>query len=81
MLRETVGVPIKVVYVVRNPFDIISTSALYSNGKKLSTSKFDSDDLVMVSHYKSVMKRLYDDGNMKEFQDARLRDRRFNKHN
>ena len=73
ILQETVGVPFKVVYVVRNPFDIISTSALYSNGKKLSTSKFDSDDLVMVSHYKSVMKRLYDDGNMKEFQDARLR--------
>ena len=72
MLRETVGVPIKVVYVVRNPFDIISTSALYSNGKKLSTSKLDSENLVMVSHYKSVMKRLYDDGNMKEFQDARL---------
>ena len=72
ILQETVGVPIKVVYVVRNPFDIISTSVLYSNGKKLSTSKLDSDDRVMVSHYKSMMKRLYDDGNMKEFQDARL---------
>ena len=73
MLQETVGVPIKVVYVVRNPFDIISTSALYSNRKKLSTSKLDSDDRVsiMVSHYKSMMKRLHD-GNMKEFQDARL---------
>ena len=72
ILQETVGVPIKVVYVVRNPFDIISTSVLYSNGKKLSTSKLDSDDRVLVSHYKSMMKRLYDDGNMKEFQDARL---------
>ena len=72
MLQETVGVPIKVVYVVRNPFDIISTTALYSNGKKLSTSKLDSANRVMVSHYKSVMKRLHDDGNMKDFQDARL---------
>ena len=76
MLQETVGVPIKVVYVVRNPFDIISTSVLYSNAKKLSTSKLDSDDhvsiMAMVSNYKSMMKRLHDDGNMKEFQDARF---------
>ena len=82
MLQETVGVPVKAVYVIRNPFDIISTTALYSrlNEERLKLLVHGnlhdsnlSDKMLLVSDYKSMMKRLYeDDNNMKAFQDSRL---------
>ena len=33
-LLDVVGIPVRVIHVVRNPFDIISTTALYEKGKK-----------------------------------------------
>ena len=33
-LLETVNIPVRVIHVVRNPYDIISTSTLYKQGKK-----------------------------------------------
>ena len=79
MLQKSIGVPIKAVLVVRNPFDIISTTALYDNSNKLSefvnikTVNNLSEKLqrqTSVAEYKSAMKRLYESGNLKEFQDA-----------
>ena len=81
MLQKSIGVPMKAVFVVRNPFDIISTAALYDNSNKLSefvnikpvnnvSEKLQRQ--TSVAEYKSAMKRLYESGNLKEFQDARF---------
>ena len=38
-LQKTVGIPIKAIYCVRNPYDMVATNALYEKGeeKKLTT--------------------------------------------
>ena len=82
MLQKSIGVPMKAVFVVRNPFDIISTTALYDNPEKLSkiinvttsnnvfTRK--QQNAAVIAEYKSVMKRLYESGNMRKVQETRF---------
>ena len=69
MLQTTVGIPVKAVFVVRNPFDIISTTAMYYNSKNNSQGL----PPAAVTAYKSLMKYLYEAGNMKQFENNRLK--------
>ena len=39
-LRKTVGIPIKVIHCIRNPYDMLATSVLYRTGSKRSVSSF-----------------------------------------
>lgn len=41
-LKETVGIPIKVIHVVRNPYDILSTRLLYADSERGSKSKMEA---------------------------------------
>ena len=63
-LKETVGVPIKVLYGVRNPFDLVSTSALYDVGRKTRNTTQEK----FVSSFKADMGKLRNE----EFKKARF---------
>ena len=48
-LRHTVQVPIKVIHVIRNPYDIISTRLLYADGKTRKSKVHATVDMKHVS--------------------------------
>ena len=60
-LQETVGVPIKVLHGVRNPFDLVSTKALYDVGRKTRNTTQEK----FVSSFKADMSRLRNEEFMK----------------
>ena len=65
-LQKTIGIPIKVIYGVRNPYDIVATNALYKIGRQsrnITQEKY-------VSSFKDRMSRLRG----KEFMKARFDD-------
>ncbi len=80
-LRETVGVPVKTVFVVRNPYDIISTRTLYLNPEDVqkvlnSTSSTDKDGSVKripATNYKLHMKQIKESGDEQAYEDAKFR--------
>ena len=76
-LRETVGVPVKAVFVVRNPYDIISTRALYQNPEEirsvLNTSSTDEVKGIPATNYKLHMKQIKESGDEKAYEDAKFR--------
>ena len=49
-LRNTVQVPIRVIHIVRNPYDMISTRLLYADGKTRKSKVQASVDMKYVSH-------------------------------
>ena len=48
-LRHTVQVPVKVIHVVRNPYDIISTRLLYADGKTRKSKVHATVDMKHIS--------------------------------
>ena len=52
-LLKTVNVPVRVIHVVRNPFDIISTQILFAAGKDVGSTKKASD---FVAEQKALFK-------------------------
>ena len=70
-LRETVGIPIRVLHVVRNPFDMIATDALYSAGKRLRV-KTGVRQAVFVSNVKKHLGDLKAAGKLEEFKASRF---------
>jgi hypothetical protein len=67
-LLKTIGIPVKVIYCVRNPYDIVATSALYKIGRQtrsIAQEKY-------VSSFKDRMSKLQG----KEFMKARFDDER-----
>ena len=70
-LKRTVGVPVKVLHVVRNPFDMIATDALYSEGKR-QRSKTGVRQAVFVSNFKKRLGDLKAAGKLDEFKASRL---------
>ena len=68
-LQKMVGIPIKVIYCVRNPYDMVSTSALYKIGAKTRNTTQDK----YVSTFKDQMRKLHGEEFMKaRFDDERL---------
>ena len=68
-LQKTVGIPIKVIHCVRNPYDMVSTSALYMIGAKTHNITQDK----YVSLFKEQMSKLQGEEFMKaRFDDERL---------
>ena len=61
-LQKTVGIPIKVIHCVRNPYDMVSTNILYMMGHTLR------DITGFVESFKSNMSKL----NEEEFMEARF---------
>ena len=70
-LRETVGIPIQVLHVVRNPFDMIATDALYLTGKRLRV-KTGVRQAVFVSNVKKHLSDLKAAGKLEEFKASRM---------
>ena len=70
-LKRTVGIPVKVLHVVRNPFDMIATDALYSEGKR-QRSETHVRQAVFVSNFKKKLGDLKAAGRMEEFEASRL---------
>ena len=67
-LQKTVGIPIKAIYCVRNPYDMVVTSALYEKGEgtyNMTKEKY-------VSSFKHQMSELQ--GDSKKFMNARFND-------
>ena len=54
-LRHTVCVPIKVIHVIRNPYDIISTRLLYADGKTHKSKVHATVDMKHVSPHNLSM--------------------------
>ena len=65
-LQKTVGIPIKVIHCVRNPYDMVSTNILYMMGHTLH------DITGFVESFKSNMSELKEE----EFREARFDDER-----
>ena len=61
-LQKTVGIPIKIIHCVRNPYDMVATNGLYVMGYHIR------DPLRFVSSFKSNMSKL----ESKEFMAARF---------
>lgn len=75
-LQEMIGIPIKVIYCVRNPYDLISTSALYDKGAR--TRSVNQNEY--VSLFKSRMRKLEGEEFMKaRFDDEKILESRVNK--
>ena len=80
-LQKTVEVPIKAVFVVRNPYDIISTRALYQNPedlrKVLDTNLTDEDSSVLrgipATNFKLRMRQIKESGDEQAYEDAKFR--------
>ena len=77
-LQETVGVPVKAIFVVRNPYDIISTRILYSDDFKEefnanSTNEQSSGNVMPAATFKLHMKRIKESGDEKAYEDAKYR--------
>ena len=70
-IKETVGIPIRVLHVVRNPFDMVATDALYSAGKLLR-EKTGVKQAVFVSNLKKNLSDLRAAGNLEEFKALRI---------
>ena len=70
-LKRTVGIPVKVLHVVRNPFDMIATDALYSEGKR-QRSMTGVRQAVFVSNFKKKLADLKAAGRLEEFEASRL---------
>ena len=70
-MKETVGVPIRVLHVVRNPYDMIATDALYSEGKR-RRDKTGVRQAVFVSNVKRNLTELRAAGKVEAFKAARL---------
>ena len=52
-LKKTLGIPIKVIHCIRNPYDMVSTNTLYAKAAKEHNQKF-------VATFKSNMSKLKD---------------------
>jgi hypothetical protein len=79
-LQETVGVPVKAVFVVRNPYDIISTRTLYLNPKDVqkvlntsSTDKEGSVEGIPATNYKLHMRKIKESSDEQAYEDAKFR--------
>jgi hypothetical protein len=82
-LQETVGVPVKAVFVVRNPYDIISTRVLYKHSDKLREildTKLIGKDCPnngtltkSTTDFKLYMRKIKESGNKQAYEDAKLR--------
>ena len=79
-LQETVGVPIKAVLVIRNPYDIISTRVLYRNPKDIrnilnsnSTDKDSSVSGIPATNFKLYMRKIKEKGDEQAYEDAKFR--------
>ncbi len=82
-LQETVGVPVKAVFVVRNPYDIISTRTLYKHSDQLreildkkSTGKDCPKNGTLTkptTDFKLYMRKIKESGNKKAYEDAKFR--------
>ena len=82
-LKETVGVPIKAVFVVRNPYDIISTRALYRHSadlrEMLKTNSTDEDNpesgipIKPMTKFKLYMRKIKESGDEQAYKDAKFR--------
>ena len=79
-LQKIVEVPVKVVFVVRNPYDIISTHTLYKNPEDLkkvlnpnSTDEQSSGNEMPATIFKLHMKRIKESGDEKAYEDAKYR--------
>jgi hypothetical protein len=70
-LKRTIGTPVKVLHVVRNPFDMIATDALYSEGKR-RRSETGVKQAVFVSNFKKKLGELKTAGRLEEFEASRL---------
>lgn len=72
-LEKAVGIPIKVIYCVRNPYDIVATNTLYGMGRR--TRNITQDQY--VSSFKDKMSKLQGEEFMKaRFDDERALERR-----
>ena len=82
-LQETVEVPVKVVFVVRNPYDIISTCALYRHSDELqemlkmnSTDENSPDSGIPTkptTNFKLYMRKIKESGDEQAYKDAKFR--------
>ena len=83
-LRETVEVPIKAIFVVRNPYDIISTHALYKHSDELrelllktnSTGKESTNNGITTkptTDFKYYMRKIKESGDKQAYEDAKFR--------
>ena len=70
-LKRTVGIPVKVLHVVRNPFDMIATDALYSEGKR-QRQETGIRQAIFVSNFKKKLGELKAAGRLEEFEASRL---------
>ena len=70
-LNETVKIPIRVLHVVRNPFDMIATDALYSEGKR-QKAKTGIRQALFVSNLKKNLSNFRAAGKMAAFAAARI---------
>ena len=70
-LKRTVGIPVKVLHVVRNPFDMIATDTLYSEGKR-QRSETGVRQAVFVSNFKKKLGDLKATGRLEELEASRL---------
>lgn len=67
-LQKTIGIPIKAIYCVRNPYDMVATSALYEKGEgtyNMTKEKY-------ASSFKHQMSKLQADS--EKFMNARVND-------
>ena len=65
-LQKTVGIPIKVLHCVRNPYDLVSTSALYAAGRN---PHHNTTKAMFVSSFRTDMSKLW---GTSEFMKARF---------
>ena len=70
-LKRTVGIPVKVLHVVRNPFDMIATDALYLEGKR-QRPETGIKQAVFVSNFKKKLGELKAAGRLAEFEASRF---------
>lgn len=70
-LKKTTGIPVKVLHVVRNPYDMIATDALYSEGKRRRAVTGERQ-AVFVSNFKNTLSELKALGKFEQFNAARL---------
>ena len=81
-LQETVEVPVKAVFVIRNPYDIISTRVLYQNPEEVrkvlsanSTIASEEGSIkgIPATNFKSYMKQIKESGDEQAYEDAKFR--------
>ena len=74
-LRETVEAPVKAVFVVRNPYDIISTRTLYLNPEDLRNSTDEDSSVrgIPATNFKLHMRQIKESGDEQAYEDAKFR--------